>query len=102
MRIGALPEYPRVLSPRRGYFHDSWEPVHAWLRVLRGARGVAVQERILARRVGAGACGGDGGLDGVAVCGADERQSGRTARWWFDALGANGAGCAEGAAGRED
>ena len=39
LRIGALPEHPRVLPSRRGHVHDSGQPVHARLRILFGAEG---------------------------------------------------------------
>ena len=34
VRIGALPQYPRVLPSRRRHLHDSGRPLHARLRVL--------------------------------------------------------------------
>ena len=49
LRIGALPKYPRVLPSRRRHFHDSWQPLHAWVRILLGAQRLACKTGYAAR-----------------------------------------------------
>ena len=43
LRIGALPQHPRMFQPRRGDVHDSRQSVHARLRLLFGAQRVAAK-----------------------------------------------------------
>ena len=81
MRERALPKYGRVLGTSHGYVHDSWQYLHASVRVLRRA------EREAARSAGrrrARARGRSGGTDGPALCGGDigepRRPAGRRRR----------------------
>ena len=48
LRIGALPEHPRVLPSRRGDVHDSGQLLHARLRLLLGAEGQSAEARTCA------------------------------------------------------
>ena len=44
LRIGALPQHPRVLPPRRGDVHDPGQSLHARLRILFGAQRLAAKQ----------------------------------------------------------
>ena len=60
VRIGALPQYPRVFSPRRRHLHDSGQLLHARLRLLLGAEGQPGRARHAPRSRRARQCGAHG------------------------------------------